>query len=141
MVSNWKPKNFKLKVALAVILAGGLVWAELGQNARACLGVPDLGDRFVFVIVPYALLALGLLFLARSRADLIVLLVCAILVVTVNMELLGERDELGLICAFLPIEATLLVVAALVIVAIRRLVSRLIGRKVPSAAPVQNRLP
>jgi hypothetical protein len=126
MVIKSKPKNFKLKVALAVILAGGLVWAELGQNAGTCLGVPDLSERFVFVVVPYALMAIGLMFLARSRADLIVMLVCAFLVVTANLELLGTRDELGLICAFLPVEATVMVVIALVVIAIRRLVSRLL---------------
>jgi hypothetical protein len=135
-------ENIKLKIVIMVMLAGGAVWAELGQKAGACRGVPDLGERYVFAIVPYALLAFGLLLLARSRADLVVLLVCAVLIVIANLELLGSRDELGLVCPFVPIMATMLVIPALVAALIRRWVARwLRHRKEATHAPVQNRLP
>ena len=123
-------------------LAGGLVWAELGQNAGTHWGVPDPGERYVFAIVPYALLAIGLLLLARSRADLIVLLVCAVLVVITNVELFGRPDELGLIYILVPIESAMAAIAAMVAVLVRGFVARWLKRRRDAAqAPVQNRLP
>ncbi len=124
-----EPKYVKLKVALMIIVAGGLIWAEMGQKSGSCRGLPDIGERYVFAIVPYALLAIGLLLLARSRADLIVLVVCAVMVVILNVGLLGIPDELGLACPFVAIEGILLVIPVLVVVMIRRLVARWLKRR------------
>lgn len=139
MPTHGQPTHLKLKATLWLLLLGGLISAVLGQRAGAHWGVPDLGTRIIFTAVPYVLLAIALFVLPRSRADLIVLLVCAVVAGITNMELFGRPDELGLIYMVVPIESAILVLVASVAIVIRRLVARwLKRRKGAAAATAQN---
>ncbi len=129
--------NVKLKVAVMVILAGGVVWGVLGQNYGTRRGIPDPASRIALTLLPFALLALGLLILARSRADVIVLLLFAV-PISLVCGALFDVDELGLSHLIFPILQSMLAVAALVVVLIRRLAARWLNRRKDAARAVPN---
>jgi hypothetical protein len=121
------PRNFKLKIALIVMLVGGFVLAVMGQNYGAHRVIPNDDLRIELEILPFAFLTIGLLFLARSRTDLIVLLAFAVPITLFN-GLLFDVDEFGFVHCFVPIFQGLLgSVALLVVILIRALWS--ISRK------------
>jgi hypothetical protein len=115
-----------LRVAIALIVALGVVAAFHGQAYGTKVGVPDAAERIVWALIPFGLLIVGLLALARSRSDLVLLLITSI-IVWLTSDYAGH-DELGLVFVMVPVAQLLLVALVLAIVLLRRAWPRLRAR-------------
>jgi hypothetical protein len=112
-----------LQVTIALVVALGVLAALHGQAYGTRVGVPDPVERVVWALVPHGLLIVGLVVLARSRGDLVLLLVVSIVVGLTSDH--NYHDELGLVFVFMPLLQLLLVTLALSVVLVRRLWPRL----------------
>ena len=115
--------NHGLRVTIALVVALGVLAALHGQAYGTRAGVPDPVERVVWALLPHGLLIAGLVVLARSRSDLVLLLVASIVVWLTSDH--NYHDELGLVFVMMPLLQLLLVTLALSVVLIRRLWPRL----------------
>jgi hypothetical protein len=118
--------NHGLRVTIALVVALGVLAALHGQAYGTSVGVPDPVERVVWALLPHSLLIAGLVVLARSRTDLLLLVVASIVVWLTSDY--NYHDELGLVFVMVPVAQLLLVMLALSVVLVRRLWPRMRDR-------------
>ena len=111
--------NHGLRAMVALLILLAVLGAFRGKAYATRIGAPDPGERTIWALVPHALVIVGVVFLARSRLDLLLLLTSS-LVIWLTSDI-TEHDELGLVFMIVPLLQVFLVVLALSIIQARRL--------------------
>ena len=110
-------RTFLRILALALIVLG-VAAALLGQDYGNRVGAPDLAQTFVWALVPFGLLLVAALWLARSAAALVVLVMLASLFAVTSD--VSSHDELGLVFFMVPLTQSVLISGFLIVLIVRR---------------------
>ncbi len=115
--------NRAIRVATVPVIILGMLAAFHAQGHGTARGVPDPTQRIIWALVPHALLIAWLVFLAKSRSEVVLLAVLSAAVWITSHY--SDLDELGLILLLAPLLQVCLVGLGMGVLVVRRVRARM----------------